>query len=72
MAKEADDDSHHDVFRHRFSHSPTLHRLAIPIHPARRPAASFNRPLTESLRDSANNPIYYVALHIILDSAKFS
>ena len=32
----------------------------IPIGPGRRPAAPFNRPLTESLRDSANNPLCYV------------
>ena len=31
----------------------------IPIDPARWPAAPFNRPLTESLRDSANNPLCY-------------
>jgi hypothetical protein len=31
----------------------------IPIGLNCRPATPFNRPLTESLRDSANNPLWY-------------
>ena len=39
---------------------PALRRLNNPHTLSRRPAAPFNRPLTESLRDSANNPLCYV------------
>ena len=37
----------------------------IPIALSRRPAAPFNSLLTESLRDSANNPLNYVNLDIM-------